>query len=575
MNPSGPASINKDVSVGFVARVADRRWTAAVTLLALGGAGVVLLATARYGAGITTDSIAYLDVARNLVAGKGFVLHTEGPLIWWPPLYPLLLAFIGFATGLDPAVFAHLVNAVLFAIAIYLSARLFHVGLRQRTAYGMLGVGAVVLSVPLSEIYAMTWSECLFIPLVLLYLVFVQRYRESRGMLSLAVMTLATALACLTRYIGVALVPVGVLTILLARGIRLRTRFARASAFAALSLVPLGLWVVRNYQQAGTLSGELLLNVILLATKVLAWYEPVGLAVKLAPASVVPDVKSASLSANLFVALAVIIALAVALSLSRMARKRLSSSLRAVLSDHTPVVLFLAVYSIALLALAMRGASSAIDSRLASPVFVPLTVVLLNVAYDLLGPSRTAPNFPVSRMPTMLLALWLCFPLASTALATARRFRNGAGGYSIRSWHESETVTYARRALSAHADVRVYSNGPDALWALARVNADWPPDRTQVNLDSMKGRWPPDTASVVVWFDNIDWRKHLFSVEELGRISNIEEVALFSDGSVYRVTARRTAVREPDPRNDGAAETDAAPQPAKRPHTDFRLPVPP
>ena len=82
-------------------RGASRRWTAAVVSLALAGVGLVLLSTARYGAGLSPDSVAYLDVARSLASGKGFVSHTGEPLVWWPPLYPMLLALIGFATGLD------------------------------------------------------------------------------------------------------------------------------------------------------------------------------------------------------------------------------------------------------------------------------------------------------------------------------------------------------------------------------------------------------------------------------------------------------------------------------------------
>ena len=114
----------------------------------------------------------------------------------------------------------------------------------------------MVFSVPLSAIYAMTWSECLFIPLVALFLLCAQRYWESRSAVSLATMVISTALACPTRYIGVALVPTGILVLALAPGASRRTTYIRAGVFAIVSLVPFGLWLLHNYQQAGTLSGN-------------------------------------------------------------------------------------------------------------------------------------------------------------------------------------------------------------------------------------------------------------------------------------------------------------------------------
>jgi len=535
---------------GFVTRSMRRRWRTAVVFLALAGPVLVLLATAKYGAGLTTDSVAYLDGASNLMSGKGFVSHTGEPLIWWPPFYPALLALIGSVTRLDPSAFAHIVNAILFGLLILLSARLLRTGLRLTAGFGVLGVCAMVFSVPLSAIYAMTWSECLFVPLVVLSLVCAERYRESRSVVMLLMMVVSTALACLTRYIGVALVPTGILVIMLAPEANLRTRLLRAGGFAVFSLAPLGFWLLRNYQQAGTLSGnrfhpvfELVTNIILLVTSMLSWYEPLGLAVKSASGAGAQGAKSASLSINLFVALVGVCALAAALALSRPARTRLSRGIRAVLWHHQPTAIFVAVYSAVLVLLAARGASSFVDQRLLSPLYVPATVLLLKLAYRVLGQDRVAPAALSRRLPLVLLSLWLCFPLAWVLRSTARRYENGAGGYNTRIWRESNTIAQARRLPSADSGNYLYSNGRDVLWALAHVSASWVPSRTEVALGDLRGRWPASPATVV-WFDSITWRKHLFSVDELGEIADVERVARLDDGSVYRVSVREAPAQD-------------------------------
>ena len=534
MSDPESATPREDANIRFNAQGTGRPWGLAVVILALAGAGLVLLSTARYGIGSDSwDSVIFLDVARNLVSGKGFVFHDGSPLVLWPPLYSMLLALIGFATRLEPAVFAHLVNAVLFALVICLSARLFQTGSRQTTIYSVLGVCAVLLSIPLSGVYAMAWSECLFIPLVLLYLVFAQRYWDSGGMLSLAVMTISTALACLTRYIGVVLVPAGVLTIILATRVSFKTRFTHAFAFAVLSPVPLGLWLVRNYRLTGTLFGPkppstftLVDNVIHSARTMLLWYVP-GHGTKL-------------------IVLAGIAGAVAAVASSRTVRSRLLNSTRIILRHDAPSILLLGAYVLGQSASAAMSAHAGTNSRYLSPAYIPATLILLKLAYHLLGPTRPTANAVAGRVPAVLLALWLCFPLRDVAMSTAVRFKDGAGGFSTRTWRESETVAYAEQMLSTNDGVHVYSNVAEGLWALAGVNATEVPGKTQYNstlsvnkLDDLIGRWPPDGEGYLVWFKNKD-RPWLFSIAELEEIANVVEVAHLGDGSIYRVSARQT-----------------------------------
>ena len=70
-------------------------------MLSLAGAGLVLLATSLYGAGVSADAAKNLSTAASLLAGHGFFDHTGQALVYWPPLYPLLLAGISWLTGWD------------------------------------------------------------------------------------------------------------------------------------------------------------------------------------------------------------------------------------------------------------------------------------------------------------------------------------------------------------------------------------------------------------------------------------------------------------------------------------------
>ena len=97
----------------------DRRGTAlGIAALALLGVGLALAAS-RHGVGASPDSVVYIGVARNLLAGRGltepFGALVDTPLTRYPPLYPALLA-AGGPLGLDPLATARWISALLFGV---------------------------------------------------------------------------------------------------------------------------------------------------------------------------------------------------------------------------------------------------------------------------------------------------------------------------------------------------------------------------------------------------------------------------------------------------------------------------
>jgi hypothetical protein len=73
-----------------------------LAMLGLIAAGISLLATYRYGAGLSHDSVEYVAAARHIAHGAGAVTFDGSPLVAWPRLYPALLATIDWAFAIDP-----------------------------------------------------------------------------------------------------------------------------------------------------------------------------------------------------------------------------------------------------------------------------------------------------------------------------------------------------------------------------------------------------------------------------------------------------------------------------------------
>ncbi len=238
-------------------RVLSRRRPDNITLLlaALGilGAALVLVRQVNYGVGLTPDAVNYISVARSLLDGNGFIQFDGDIYHKWPPLYPLLLAAASLGI-FDPLTVAGPLNAGLFGLAVFVVGMY----LRTRLASRLLLLWcclAIALAWPLLRLAYFAWSEMLFILLVMLALMQVERLLRTRDNSALIWAGAFTALACLSRYIGVTLVAAVVPLLALQRGVALPEKLRRIIIYALIALAPLSLWLLRNQLLVGSPTG--------------------------------------------------------------------------------------------------------------------------------------------------------------------------------------------------------------------------------------------------------------------------------------------------------------------------------
>jgi hypothetical protein len=204
-----------------------------VLLVPAAGAAAALLLVARHGVFLSADGLSYVGTARNLLDGHGLRPPPGSPPPGqFPPLYPLVLAAGGRLSGADPLTVARYANPLLAAATVLL------VGAWVRRATGSVGRAvaaqvAVATAVDVLTHGAGAQSEPLFVLLALgaLALMSGGRWRAAAGL---------AAAACLTRYVGVAVVAAGAAG-LVSEGRPRRWRWAAVWSGAALA--PTGLWL--------------------------------------------------------------------------------------------------------------------------------------------------------------------------------------------------------------------------------------------------------------------------------------------------------------------------------------------
>lgn len=518
-----------------------RRTHLGAAVLSLVAAAMVLLATRLYGAGLSPDSVSYVAAARNLAAGKGLLSYDGKPLVDYAPLYPVLLGFISRVIGLDPLSFAQIVGAVLSAAIVFLAGTLLSEYVTFSPALIVLGTAAVLVGEPMAAVSVMVWTEPLFMLCVLLFLVCARAYARSATTSSLAAMTLAAAATPLVRYVGIILVPVGILLILARQGTPRTTRILHLAGFSVTSTVPWGAWVTRNYLLTGTLMGPrhnstttLLANLSLAIRTILSWSFA---GARRGPLGSLRVVSTAALASSPIVAGIVLL------------HRRSTASLRAraVAALRTPdaLLLFAVLYAVFMVFSSTITAYDSIGDRLLSPIYVPIVVLLFALLDRAVRRLGAAPFGQYVRVGLLcIVTVWLVFRTTAVGAEALHLSRKGAGGYSTKGWRESPTIDFVQH-MPGSAEEVIYTNLPDAMYILARRAAELSPQKTYYrssevanNIACLAGTWPGRNKGLLVWFV-YPVKEFLFTPPELQTIADLDTLAVLQDGLVYRVSAKK------------------------------------
>ena len=505
------------------------RWIVLAAIAAMETA-LILAATLRYGSGLSVDSAAYVSVARQLLAGHGFALFDGAPLVEFPPLYPLVLAAVAGLAGLDPLEIARFGNALLAGVLAALCAWW---GMRMAEGKRLLPALtalAVPLSIPIFHTSIMVWSEPLFSVLVLGALFALERVVSGGGVRSWGALTALSAAACLTRYAGVGLVAAALPVLLVGGSGSARRRLLRGVGYAALALLPLGLWCLRNHALTGTIFGRRAPSSVTLE-------ENAGRAIHTVLAWALPERVIGR--EPLLAAFAVVVLALVVLSGPRLWRLVMERA-----PALAPLALFAAAWGLLLVLTSTLAAYDPIGDRLLSAAYAPIALLALWAVSAIASSSGSGIASRLTRWSSIgLLGAWVLYAGSIVGRDTWKAVREGAGGFNSRVWRTSPTLAAARRRL-ARATGPIYSNMPEALYLLAGIRAKLSPVKGGATssiagapVTAYEKVWPAAPAASLVWFHG---RRagDVHAPDTLRAIARVTLRQAAADGAIYLVEDR-------------------------------------
>jgi len=222
---------------------------------------VEMVRATPFGPAFGSDSVTYMESAKNLVAGKGFgLINPDGSFRFMPydpPLFSLVLSLF-VVLGLDLVTATFWFHAVLFGGLVFLLGwsvwRFLHSHLAAVFTAALLSLSGVLI-----EIHIWVMSDPLSLGLGMGGLVLMGIYLEGRSKKAFLWSAILTGLSFLTRYPAVAYCIAGVLAVFLLGSQSFKKRLVAGSIYGFLSILPMLVWLAIDLAIAGSVGSRSLL----------------------------------------------------------------------------------------------------------------------------------------------------------------------------------------------------------------------------------------------------------------------------------------------------------------------------
>lgn len=523
------------------------RWRRSLPLdvlaIATVGTVLILLREINYGVDVGADGAGYLIRAQRMLAGPGWLVHMSGKQ---PPLFPSLLAFVGIS-GIDLVHVAGFVNAVAFGLTILFSG----IWLRTRLHSPLIATWATVaicLSIPLLSLSSQALSEPVFILFTMLALIQAEAFLNRDTPASLIRAALFSALVCLTRYPGFAIIPAVALLLLCQQKHGVLEKLRQTAVYSFIALAPCCLFLLRNWGLTGSFfwyhrgfqdhisaSDPLLAHHLYQALKEIAgWGFPI----------------SSNLQARIQDVAGWLPAVCLLVWITGVGYIFLRARPHVRLNLPVPFWLFALIYFVLILVLTSLDPRDVFLSqvqlrkRYLSPLYIPL-VFIVSVTVDVLLKGHFVPSpiddstaetkqkrcerdRPVGIVLIAAMFLWLHFPATRGMSDMAIHLNRGYVNTS-EEWQNSALVRYLRERP---VDDPVHTNLPESLEFLTGLRT------TKLSTPEQLRATVVTPSMYIVWSppDGERYSKKMYSAIE--SLPGVETVFTGAEGTIYRLSLR-------------------------------------
>ena len=353
------------------------------------------------------------------------------------------------------------------------------------SSYKRLILAAIILSPGLLEIYTYLWSETLFILEIMFFIIAYWRYMQTHTLKSLLWVAIITAIACITRYVGITIIGAGGIMLLLDDQLpwwKKKVGHALFYGFISISLLVANL--ILNSTATGLSTGTREPSITPFKDNL--YY--IG--------TVIADWGALSNKAYPF---AILIASVVLLALIAVL---LWKAFKGKINSYENIVIaFAIVYGLFILIWASIQRFERINSRLLTPMFIPLLIACTCWVPDVLNLIKSKAKYVLAGVAVVLM---LAFEYA-TYQTDWQRYDDendyGVPGYSDDDWNKSEFIVYLKQHKNIYKPgVPIFSDANEAVYLFTGMSSELIPHKY---FQADVNKFYSHKKYYLIWFDNL------------------------------------------------------------------------
>jgi hypothetical protein len=474
----------------------------------------IYLFTSYSGVGLSPDSLMYASAADSFQARGNMVTFTGGPITFFPVFYPFFLGIIQFFSRVNSTQAGAWINCFLFAGVVFTSGWIMEKFISHSRIYKWIILIAIILSPALLEVYSFLWSETLFILEVLIFIITFWKYWHTYSIKALIVVALIAAISCITRYAGITVVGTGGLLLLIDAELPVRKKIEHILLYGIISISLLSANLLLNRLTTGLSTGTREPSVTSFPKNL----HYVG--------TVINDWGALSDKADAYATLitSVILLALIGVLAWKTFKHRINSY-------ENIVIAFAVVYGLFIPLWATFSRFETINSRLYSPMFIPLLISCTSWVPDVLkGVHKKVLKYSLA---TVAIAAMLLFEY-STALVDYQRWDDendyGVPGYSDDSWNKSEFAPYLKtHKFLFKPGIPIFSDANEAVWMFTGMSSQLVPHKF-FKADVQK--FYVQKKFYLIWFDSL-YNGELISLKDIMAHKKLVKIGAKKEGEVY------------------------------------------
>jgi hypothetical protein len=482
-------------------------------IAAIIGFYAIYLYTKYSGVGLSPDSIMYASTATNIQAHGSLLTFNKTPLVFFPVFYPFFLGIIQFFSGVDPIRAGAMVNAFLFASVIFTTGWIMSKFVAHSRMYKWIILIAIILSPGLLEIYTYLWSETLFILEVVFFIIAYWYYMQTHTLKSLLWVAIITAIACITRYVGITIIGTGGLMLLLDNQLLWKKKIGHIFFYGGISACLLVLNLILNSTSTGLSTGTREPSITPFGDN-LHYF-----------GTVICDWGALSNSTYPYAALITsVIFLSLIAVLSWKAFKGKINSYENI------IIAFAIVYGLFIIVWASLQRFERINSRLLTPMFIPLLIACTSWVPDVLILVKSKAKYVLAGVAIIMMLTFEYFTYQTDYQRYDDENDYGVPGYSDDDWNKSEFVVY----LKAHKnmfkpDIPIYTDADEAVYLFTGMSSTLIPHKFfKANVQKFYSQ----KRFYLIWFTNL-YNTELLSLPDIMKNKKLVKIGSAKEGDIY------------------------------------------